>query len=206
MGKISDTSKYVTVTPASGDLIIGTDVSDSNNTKSYTMQSISDFTKANLSLSSSLLLSSSSTSNQEPSGLDTVLQVTFGAASGSASDPVQLAADGTITFNEAGLYLFNGFGNFERQGSSGGVSVTLFRALINGSQVGVIKAVELDSTGVMIPYEVTTPIQASAADTLTWEILRDSSGVDQGGLYTHTNLSAWDDVPSASINIYRLSV
>ena len=204
MGKISSYTIDTTVTGT--DLVIGTDAGDNNNTKNYTIQSISDFTESNLSLSSSLLLSSSSTANQEPSGLDTVLQVTFGAASGTPSDPVQLAADGTITFNEAGLYLFNGFGNFERQGPSGGVSVTLFRALINGSQVGVIKAVELDSTGVMIPYEVTTPIQANAADTLTWEILRDSSGVDQGGLYTHTTLSAWDDVPSASINIYRLTL
>ena len=204
MGKISSYTIDTTVTGT--DLVIGTDAGDNNNTKNYTIQSISDFTESNLSLSSSLLLSSSSTVDQTPSALDTVLQVTFGAASGTPSDPVQLAADGTITFNEAGLYLFNGFGNFERQGSSGGVSVTLFRALINGSQVGVIKAVELDSTGVMIPYEVTTPIQASAADTLTWEILRDSSGVNQGGLYTHTNLSAWDDVPSASINIYRLTL
>ena len=203
MGKISSYTIDTTVTGT--DLVIGTDAGDNNNTKNYTIQSISDFTESNLSLSSSLLLSSSSTVDQTPSGLDTVLQVTFGAATGTPSDPVQLAADGTITFNEAGLYLFNGFGNFERQGSSGGVSVTLFRALINGSQVGVIKAVELNNTGVMIPYEVTTPIQASAADTLTWEILRDSSGVDQGGLYTHTNLSAWDDVPSASINIYRLT-
>ena len=204
MGKISSYTIDTTVTGT--DLVIGTDAGDNNNTKNYTIQSISDFTESNLSLSSSLLLSSSSTANQVPSGLDTVLQVTFGAASGTPSDPVQLAADGTITFNEAGLYLFNGFGNFERQGSSGGVSVTLFRALINGSQVGVVKAVELDSTGVMIPYEVTTPIQANAADTLTWEILRDSSGVDQGGLYTHTSLSAWDDVPSASISIYRLTL
>jgi len=35
MGKISDTSKYATVTPATGDLIVGTDVSDSNNTKTF---------------------------------------------------------------------------------------------------------------------------------------------------------------------------
>ena len=37
MGKISDTSKYATVTPASNDLIVGTDVSDSNNTKTFTV-------------------------------------------------------------------------------------------------------------------------------------------------------------------------
>ncbi len=40
MGKISDTSKYATVTPASNDLIIGTDVSDSNNTKTFTVGDI----------------------------------------------------------------------------------------------------------------------------------------------------------------------
>ena len=40
MGKISDTSKYATVTPASNDLIVGTDVSDSNNTKTFTVGSV----------------------------------------------------------------------------------------------------------------------------------------------------------------------
>jgi hypothetical protein len=44
MGKISDTSKYATVTPATGDLIVGTDISDSNNTKTFKVGEIAGLT------------------------------------------------------------------------------------------------------------------------------------------------------------------
>ena len=40
MGKISNTSKYATVTPTSSDYMVATDVSDSNNTKTVTIASM----------------------------------------------------------------------------------------------------------------------------------------------------------------------
>lgn len=182
------------------DKLIGTDVEDASKTKNYTISSILALKQIALTN----VLAAVDTTNQEPSGLDSPLQVTFGAAQGTATDPVMLDALGNITFNQGGLYLFNGYANFERQGSSGGVSVTLFRALINGVQSGPTKGVELSGTGIMFPYELTLPIQVSAGDVLTWEILRDSSGVDAGGLYIHTNSGPWSNVPSADVNIYKI--
>jgi len=182
------------------DKLIGTDVEDSSKTKNYTISSILALKQIGLTN----VLAAVDTTNQEPSGLDSPLQVTFGAAQGTASDPVMLDALGNITFNQAGLYLFNGYANFERQGSSGGVTVTLFRALLNGVQSGPTKGVELSGTGIMFPYELTLPIQVSAGDVLTWEIMRDSSGVDAGGLYIHTNSGPWSNVPSADVNIYKI--
>ena len=182
------------------DKLIGTDVEDASKTKNYTIESILALKQIALTN----VLTAVDTTNQEPSGLDSPLQVTFGAAQGTATDPVMLDALGNITFNQGGLYLFNGYANFERQGSSGGVSVTLFRALINGVQSGPTKGVELSGTGIMFPYELTLPIQVNAGDVLTWEILRDSSGVDEGGLYIHTNSGPWSNVPSADVNIYKV--
>lgn len=43
MAKISDTSSYPSITPAAGDYLVLTDVSDSNSTKTVTMQSIANF-------------------------------------------------------------------------------------------------------------------------------------------------------------------
>ena len=184
------------------DKLIGTDAEDSSKTKNYTVGSILNLVSA----SATSVLYAFSTVNQAPSVLDTPLQVTFGAAQNTATDPVMLDALGNITFNQTGMYLFNGFGNIERQGSSGGVSVLLFRALIDGVQAGVVKGFDLSSTGIMIPYEITTIINITEAGTvLTWEILRDSSGVNQGGMYTHTASSTWDDVPSAQIQIFKFS-
>lgn len=182
------------------DKLIGTDVEDSSKTKNFTVESILALKQIGLTN----VLAAVDTTNQEPSGLDSPLQVTFGAAQGTASDPVMLDALGNITFNQGGLYLFNGYANFERQGSSGGVTVTLFRALINGVQAGPTKGVELSGTGIMFPYELTLPIQVSAGDVLTWEIMRDSSGINAGGLYIHTNSGPWSNVPSADVNIYKI--
>ena len=184
------------------DKLIGTDAEDSSKTKNYTVGSILNLVSA----SATSVLYAFSTVNQAPSVLDTPLQVTFGAAQNTATDPVMLDALGNITFNQTGMYLFNGFGNIERQGSSGGVSVLLFRALIDGVQAGIVKGFELNTTGVMFPYETTIVINITEVGTvLTWEILRDSSGVDQGGMYTHTASSTWDDVPSAQIQIFKFS-
>ena len=207
MAKISNQGSYPAVSPADSDYIIGTDASDDNATKTFDFLGISNYVKSKLALSAPSVLSAKSTTNQEPSGVDTALQVTFGAAQGTVSDPVMLAADGTITFNQTGLYLINGFGNFERQGSSGGVTLTIWRVLLDSVQVGNVKGVDLSNTGIMLPYEVTVPISITTAGTeLTYEIMRDSSGVNGGGLYIHETDGPWADVPSASIDIYKIGV
>ena len=194
-------STYASIqNPTLDDKLIGTDIENENLTKNFTISSVLGLKQISLTN----VLAAVDTTNQEPSGLDSVLQVKFGAAQKTATDPVMLDALGNITFNQAGLYLFNGYANFERQGSSGGVAVTLFRALLNGVQTGPTKGVELSGTGIMFPYELTLPIQVSAGNVLTWEIMRDSSGVNAGGLYIHTNSGPWSNVPSTDVNIYKV--
>lgn len=194
-------STYASIqNPTLDDKLIGTDIENENLTKNFTISSVLGLKQISLTN----VLAAVDTTNQEPSGLDSALQVKFGAAQKTASDPVMLDALGNITFNQAGLYLFNGYANFERQGSSGGVTVTLFRALLNGVQSGPTKGVDLSGIGIMFPYELTLPIQVSAGDVLTWEIMRDSSGVNGGGLYVHTNSGPWSNVPSADVNIYKV--
>lgn len=194
-------STYASIqNPTLEDKLIGTDIENENLTKNFTISSVLELKQIGLTN----VLTAVDNTNQLPSGLNSPLQVTFGPAQKTATDPVMLDAFGNITFNQGGLYLFNGYANFERQGSSGGVTVTLFRALLNGVQSGPTKGFELDKVGVMIPYELTLPIQVSAGDVLTWEVMRDSSGVDAGGLYIHSNLGPWSNVPSADVNIYKV--
>jgi len=190
-------------TPSLSSKLIGTDTSDSNATKNFEISAILALLNENTQFTP--VLSASSTINQTPSGLDVPLQVSFGPAQGSSGDAVMIDAAGTITFNEAGLYLVNGYGNVERRGSSGGSTVTLFRFLVNGSQSSSTKGFELTTTDVMIPYELTTPINITTpGTTVSFEIMRDSSGNNGGGLYTHTNLGGWPNVPSAEMNIWKL--
>ena len=129
--------------------------------------------------------------------------VSFGASQSNVD--VTLDAGGTIVFNTGGVYFINTFGSVERQGSSGGVAVILFRATLNGVQITTTKAIELSSTGVIIPYEITIPFKAQAGDIIRFEIMRDSSGINQGGFYGHTVLGGWPNVPSSQIQIWKLN-
>jgi len=201
MGKIS--TYAVDSTPSLSDKLIGTEVGNLDATKNYTIQSVVSLANANLTASQ--VLNGTSFVTQAPSALDTPLIVSFGAAQGSPSTDVSIDATGKVTFNKAGLYMINGFGSVERQGSSGGVAILLFRALLNGVQVSATKGFHLDTPNMDIPYEVTIPFQANAGDIFWFEIMRDSSGVNQGGLYGHTVLGGWSNVPSSQIQIWKFS-
>lgn len=201
MGKIS--TYAVDSTPSLSDKLIGTEVGNLDATKNYTISSIVSLANANLTAAQ--VLNGTSFATQAPSALDTPLVVSFGAAQGSPSTDVSIDTFGKVTFNKAGLYMINGFGSVERQGSSGGVSILLFRALLNGVQVSTTKGFHLDTPNMDIPYEVTIPFQANAGDIFWFEIMRDSSGVNQGGLYGHTVLGGWSNVPSSQIQIWKFS-
>jgi hypothetical protein len=149
------------------------------------------------------VLNGTSFVTQAPSALDTPLVVSFGAAQSNVD--VSLDAGGTIVFNTGGVYFINAFGSVERQGSSGGVAILLFRVLLNGAQLSTTKAFYLDTPNLDIPYEVTIPFKAQAGDSLRFQIMRDSSGVNQGGLYGHTVLGGWPNVPSSQIQIWKLN-
>jgi len=200
-------STYATTsTPTIDDKLIGTDVENENVTRNFLISDILALSSSSSAFTATNVLYAASYIDQTPSALDTPLQVKFGAAQNTSTDPVMIDALGNVTFNQVGVYLFNGYGNVERQGSSGGVCTLLFRALIDGTQVGVVKGFDLDTTGFMIPYEVTTIINVTEVGTvLTWEILRDSSGVNAGGMYTHVTGSSWDNIPSSQLSIYKLS-
>jgi hypothetical protein len=199
MGKIS--TYAVDSNPSLSDKLIGTEVGNLDATKNYTISSIVSLANANLTAAQ--VLNGTSFATQAPSALDTPLLVSFGAAQSNVD--VSLDAGGTIVFNTGGVYFINAFGSVERQGSSGGVAILLFRVLLNGTQISATKGFHLDTPNLDIPYEVTIPFKAQAGDSLRFQIMRDSSGVNQGGLYGHTVLGGWPNVPSSQIQIWKLS-
>lgn len=184
------------------DKLIGTDSDNNNETKNFTIGSLATLILSQIEATA--VLTAFSTVIQAPSALDTPLQVTFGGAQGSPSTPVMIDALGNVTFNQSGLYLINAYGSVERVGSSGGTSVLVFRGLLNGTQVTTTKGFHLDTPGMPSPYEITVPFQVTAGDVLSFEIMRDSSGVNFGGLYPHTVLGGWSNVPSTEILIWKI--
>jgi hypothetical protein len=185
-----------------GDKLIGTDVDNMDVTKNFTISSIVSLANANIEATQ--VLYGYSTNAQAPSSLNTSAIVEFGPAQGTVQDDVMLLSGGKIIFNKAGLYFVNGYGSVERQGSSGGTAILLFRGVLNNVQATSTKAFHLDTPNVSTPYEITIPFQANAGDVFQFEIMRDSSGVNYGGVYPHTNLGGWSNVPSAEVIVWKI--
>jgi hypothetical protein len=189
------------------DLLLGTDVNNGNATKNFSVADLIAFVNNNTTLTSVLVAESTATS-QDPLGLDTPLQIEAGAAQGTINDPVMLAADGTITFNEAGFYIVNAAGLFRRVGSSSGTAIIHFRGLIDSVQVGPTQTMELDRVDLWIPYERTNVLAITTPGTiLTFEIARDGGGQNVGGL-AKAPMSiglGWNPSPSFAISIQKLT-
>jgi hypothetical protein len=142
--------------------------------------------------------------SQNPVGLDNPLQIKFGA--GASNDDVTIAADGSITFNTTGTYFLELYGRFGRT-TSAGVAILLARYLLNGVQVGNTLASKLSDGDFTVPVRVSTLVTLPAGSVLTVEVMKDSAGIDNGGLEPLTPVDpTWGKSPSASIILTRLVV
>lgn len=150
------------------------------------------------------VLRAASTATQAPTAVDTALQVSFGAAQGSASDPVMINAAGTVTFNTAGNYAIRIKLQNGRTGATG-TSILLSRILLNGAQVGSTAAVKMTQTDATTPSESRVVLNPTAGQTFQVQIMRDSAGSNFGGVYPQTaTVAAWGIAPSALLVISRL--
>lgn len=147
--------------------------------------------------------------SQQPIGDGTAnaLMVEFGAAQGSGADPVMIDASGLLTLNEAGLYRVSSFFQFGREGSAG-VSLLLFRYLINGSQLGRSVAAKITNANDINYTEITNWFNATSGVTLQVQIMRDPSGNNSGGVFqtapSDEGVGTWNPSPCAVLRIERL--
>lgn len=144
--------------------------------------------------------------NQLPTALGTELQLVFGAAQKSSTDPVMLNAAGLVTFNVAGNYAVRIKLQCGRSGATGVVTVAS-RILLAGAQYGSSAAVRLDNANTIMPVESRVVINATVGQTLAVQIVRDSvdSSINAGGVYSIAPATAgWAASPSALIVISRL--
>lgn len=150
------------------------------------------------------VLRAASTITQAPSAVDTALQLSFGAAQGSASDPVMINAAGLVTFNVAGNYAVRVKLQCGRTGATG-TSILLSRLVLGGTQVGSPAAVKLTQTDATTPTESRVALNATAGQTFIAQIMRDSAGSNFGGVYPQSaTVTAWGTAPSAMLVISRL--
>lgn len=143
----------------------------------------------------------STASTQNPSAVDTPLQIEFG--SGVVTTAATLASNGTLTFNVAGDYIITLFLRFGRTAGAG-TSITLNRFLINGVQGLNSNAVKLPDQDSVIPFSTSLNLSATAGMTFALQIMRDSAGNNNGGLTRILpTLAGWNLCPSATIVVSK---
>lgn len=141
--------------------------------------------------------------SQEPSGTDTPLQIEFGPSQLTASDPVSITSAGVLTINEAGTYRIKVSTAVGRTGGAG-TSDIYIRAVVNGAGAGQSIRFKLTSSDVYIPFSDEAWLTLPAGTEIKYEILRDSSGNNSGGLFAgNPTLAGWADNPSAAIRVER---
>jgi hypothetical protein len=145
-----------------------------------------------------------------PTGLGSAgaVVVTYGAAQNTGSDPVMMDANGLITFNEGDTYWLSFYFQFGRSTSSG-TSHLVLRNLVNGFPAGSPIAAKAINSAVLIPSEFHIPLTVPAGTTLQGQIMRDSSGTNNGGLVTYAvdeTADNWSvlNAPSTRIIVYRI--
>ena len=139
--------------------------------------------------------------SQNPSAVDTPLQITFGSA--QTTSDVSISSAGVITFNTSGNYLIDIFLRFGRSTSTGN-AIVLNRILKNGAQILNSNGVVLSAATQTIPFSAAIPLTMAAGDTITMEVARDSSGTNDGGLFVISpTIAGWNIVPSATVVVNK---
>ena len=148
-----------------------------------------------------VVLHGSDFTNQVPTGLDAPMQILFGPAQGTASDPVMLSAAGALTINRKKKYLLDVIVQYSRD-NAGAAAWLFFRIKKNGAHFGNSIFAKLDNSNSDLPVQFSSRLDLAAGDVLTFEMMRDSQGFDDGELLsTSPTPGDWAPVPSASITV-----
>ena len=188
MSKISNTSAYPTIAPADGDLLIGTDINDSNATKTFTIGSVVALTPAD-TLSEVLTAGNTATNNIVLTGnitCTTIIPTDIQdgtAATGTAGQYLRKSAANALAWETVGANTLSevlAAGNTATNNIvlTGDISCTNLTATtdVNGSVVNATTQVStalLDATDIQDNANLNGTagqyLRKSAANALAWE-------------------------------------
>jgi hypothetical protein len=154
----------------------------------------------NITLSSSL--EASSLVNQAPAAVDTPLQLNFGTS--VANSDVSVSALGVVTILTAGVFFLTVNLNLGRT-TNVGISTVAVRLLVNDVATGFVQVNKIDTSVNIVPFHDTILRKFSINDTIKIQILRDSSGANDGGVISvDPVLAGWSNSVSAAVRIQKI--
>lgn len=147
---------------------------------------------------------------QQASSLDTPFYPNYGNVSDIVTDDLTLASNGELTVNVAGQYYIRLFGHFGRDINSG-TAISLFWGQIDfgGGWVNIpnsqSKAFAMQNSSIKIPFEYEFFFELPAGVKLRYVSVRDSSGNNDGGLYTfNPNYVGAQPFPSLGVDLSKI--
>ncbi len=152
----------------------------------------------------STVLTASSPSSQVPTGVDSELQLEFGAAQSNTF--LSLASNGNITVLTDGIYRINFTARLTRT-SAVGTAELMVRLLVDDVEIFEPVTFSLPDDNLSYTYSTFVEQELSIGQVLTAEIVRDSGGINNGSLEPFTTaVTGWSDSPSASIQFKYMTV
>ena len=131
---------------------------------------------------------------QEPTALDTPIQILFGDA--QTGDGWELDALGAFLNTRAGQYTFRVNLQIGRTDVPQ-IAIVFVRFMLNGVQFGDPVFTKLATPNDQIPTTFGAVVDIAVGDIVTVEIMRDSAGVNDGGIYAATcSIPAWGTAQS----------
>jgi len=141
--------------------------------------------------------------DQDPTGLGVPLQVTLGDA--QTTDYFDLDAAGNLTCLQTDEYTMRAKFTVGRE-SNTGESEIYTRGLINGVAVGHTSHTIIDNQRTEIPFDFEANGTLTAGDVVTFEIVRNTTGDDSGGLRVGVPaVAGWATSPSVRVLISRIA-
>lgn len=140
-------------------------------------------------------------SQQYPSGLGAALQIEFGPT--QVTDDMTLDSTGKLTVHTTGLYRIKVALQFGRNNGGGPASLIMFRALFDGTQVGRSLSTKLGNAKDTAYLENDEWLELPEGLEITYELIRDSSGSNNGGLLMLNSADGWNSSPTALIRIQK---
>jgi hypothetical protein len=153
--------------------------------------------------SSDNILEADNYNTQNPAGLDIPLQISFGPA--QINGILDLDASGGILVQEAGNYFGRLVFRIGRTASTSAALISI-RTLVDGIQVGPSISYSVDTADIVTPYSTSIFMGLEVGQLVSFEVVRDGNGADDGGLYAFSPVTpGWNQSPSARITMQRLS-
>lgn len=154
-------------------------------------------------------LTTYSTVAQEMAAINDTIKVAFnGTNETSLGGSISVSPDGTITFNQSGIYSLELALTCSRT-TNAGVTTLILNSAFNGVISDTSRAITLDSSAeaLSLGANFNGVFEAQAGDTLFFSLLRNSNGGGNAGVYPITVAnSGFNDCPSAFLRIGKFEV